>query len=280
MKGFAPDFLQGKNVIVTGGATGLGRAMSLRFGSLGARVGILSRKKENLEQTIHEMEENGIDSAYSVCDVRDPAQVTEAFNHIEDSIGKCNVLVNNAAGNFISRTEDLSTKAFDTIIGIVLQGTVHCSLDMGKRWIQSGSSGTILNIVTTYAWTGSGYVVPSAVAKSGVLGLTRSLAVEWGPKNIRNVAIAPGPFPTKGAWNNLVPVEAISEAMIHRNPMRRLGDPRELADLAAFLISDLASYINGEVVTIDGGEWLHGAGQFNSLEEFGDSFWDSIRRNR
>lgn len=277
---FAENLLKGKTILITGGATGLGRAMAVAFGNLGAKIGIVSRKKENLESTTAALSTMGIEIDYQVCDVRDPSQISESVSKLEESLGPINVLVNNAAGNFISRTEQLSPKAFDTVIGIVLQGSSYFSLEMGKRWINSGIHATILNIVATYAWTGSAYVVPSAVSKAGVLALTQSLAVEWGPKGIRSVAIAPGPMPTEGAWKNLIPDTSFENIMKARNPMLRLGEPSELAHLAAFLISDAASYINGEVVTIDGGEWLKGAGQFNMLSEMPDSLWDAMKSRR
>ncbi len=277
---FAENLLKGKTVLITGGATGLGKAMAVAFGNLGAKIGIVSRKKENLESTTAALSTMGIEIDYQVCDVRDPSQISESVSKLEESLGPINVLVNNAAGNFISRTEQLSPKAFDTVIGIVLQGSSYFSLEMGKRWINSGIHATILNIVATYAWTGSAYVVPSAVSKAGVLALTQSLAVEWGPKGIRSVAIAPGPMPTEGAWKNLIPDTSFENIMKARNPMLRLGEPSELAHLAAFLISDAASYINGEVVTIDGGEWLKGAGQFNMLSEMPDSLWDAMKSRR
>ena len=277
---FAENLLKGTTILITGGATGLGRAMAVAFGNLGAKICIVSRKKENLESTTAALSTMGIEIDYQVCDVRDPSQISKSVSKLEESLGPINVLVNNAAGNFISRTEQLSPKAFDTVIGIVLQGSSYFSLEMGKRWINSGIHATILNIVATYAWTGSAYVVPSAVSKAGVLALTQSLAVEWGPKGIRSVAIAPGPMPTEGAWNNLIPDTSFENIMKARNPMLRLGEPSELAHLAAFLISDAASYINGEVVTIDGGEWLKGAGQFNMLSEMPDSLWDAMKSRR
>jgi NAD(P)-dependent dehydrogenase (short-subunit alcohol dehydrogenase family) len=277
---FVDNLLKGKTILISGGATGLGKAMAVAFGNLGAKIAIVSRRKENLEATTAALSSMGIEVGYHVCDVRDHLQISESVSKLEESLGSINVLVNNAAGNFISKTEQLSPKAFDTVIGIVLQGTSYFSLEMGKRWINSGIHGIIVNIVATYAWTGSAYVVPSAVSKAGVLALTQSLAVEWGPKGIRSVAIAPGPVPTEGAWKNLIPDTSFENIMKARNPMSRLGEPSELANLAAFLISDGASYINGEVITIDGGEWLKGAGQFNMLSEMPDSLWDLMKARR
>lgn len=274
------DFLADKHILITGGGTGLGKEMALAFSQYGARVGAVSRNAEHLNDATKELKTAGFKLETELCDVREPDQVANAIDVMEERLGKIDILVNNAAGNFISRTEDLTPKAFDTIIGIVLRGSTYFSLEMGKRWISGKRKGTILNIVATYAWTGSGYVVPSAVAKSGVLALTRSLAVEWGPKGIRCVAIAPGPIKTKGAWKQLIPDESVEEVLITKNPTRRLGQPRELANLAAFLISDLASYINGDCVTIDGGEWLSGAGQFNMLGNMSDAFWESYTKLR
>ena len=280
MSGFKSNFLSGKNILITGGGTGLGREMAITFSKLGARVSIISRKREVLEQTSRDIRKMGYEVEYEQCDVRYPDQIARAVENIEARIGSINSLVNNAAGNFISRTEDLSNKAFDTVIAIVLQGTVYFSMEMGKKWIKSNSGGVILNVVTTYSWTGSAYVVPSAVSKAGVLALTRSLAVEWGSRGIRSVAIAPGPFKTIGAWNNLVPTGEIEERMVSRNPMRRLGTTEEISELSAFLISDNSSYINGEVVTIDGGEWLEGAGEFNALSAMPDEFWEALKSMR
>lgn len=213
---------------------------------------------------------------YKACDVRDPAQVQQMVDAVEAHFGQVDVLINNAAGNFISPTERLSPRAVDAVLGIVLHGTFYTTLEVGKRWIKQGHGGTMLNITTTYASTGSAFVVPSAAAKAGVLALTRSLAVEWARHGIRQVAIAPGPFPTEGAASRLTPTPEFEQRMIERIPQRRVGDPDELANLAAYLISDYAAYINGEVVTIDGGEWLQGAGEFNDLLEVTDGQWDML----
>jgi NAD(P)-dependent dehydrogenase (short-subunit alcohol dehydrogenase family) len=188
-------------------------------------------------------------------------------------------LVNNAAGNFISPTERLSPKAFDVIVDIVLKGSYNCSLLMGQYWIKNKIAGTVLNIVTTYSWTGSGYVVPSAVAKAGVLTMTRSLAAEWAKYKIRTNAIAPGPFPTQGAFSRLFP-EGLKEKIdpLKRIPLKRYGEHQELANLAAYLMSDFSAYVNGEVVTIDGGEWIYNAGEFTGLDAVPQEMWDHIEK--
>lgn len=279
------DALIGKTIIVTGGGTGLGRAMSTYFLKLGANVVITSRKMDVLEKTAREMQEeastNGRELKSKVlavqCDVRKPEEVDEVLKKTIENFGRVDGLLNNAAGNFISPTERLSSNAFSTIIDIVLKGTANCTMAIGKHWIKEKQAGTILNIVTTYAFTGSGYVVPSACAKGGVLAMTRSLAAEWGKYGIRNNAIAPGPFPTKGAWDRLLPGDMAKKFDVkNRVPLKRVGDHQELANLAAFLMSDFSGYINGEVITIDGGEWLQGAGQFNGLEAVTPEMWDML----
>ena len=279
------DALIGKTIIVTGGGTGLGRAMSTYFLKLGANVVITSRKMDVLEKTAREMQEeastNGKELKSKVlavqCDVRKPEEVDEVLKKTIENFGRVDGLLNNAAGNFISPTERLSPNAFSTIIDIVLKGTANCTMAIGKHWIKEKQAGTILNIVTTYAFTGSGYVVPSACAKGGVLAMTRSLAAEWGKYGIRNNAIAPGPFPTKGAWDRLLPGDMAKKFDVkNRVPLKRVGDHQELANLAAFLMSDFSGYINGEVITIDGGEWLQGAGQFNGLEAVTPEMWDML----
>lgn len=273
---FSPELLKGKVILITGGATGLGRAMGENFIALGAQLAIASRREEVLKQAADAMSIGLSRVFHKCCDVRDPVQVNEMIDAVENHFGHIDILINNAAGNFISPTERLSPKAVDTVLNIVLHGTFYTTLEVGKRWIAQRRSGTMLNIVTTYASTGSGYVVPSAAAKAGVLALTRSLAVEWADHGIRQVAIAPGPFPTEGAWSRLSPTPELEEKMIGRIPLKRVGDKEELANLAAYLISDYAAYMNGEVVTIDGGEWLQGAGQFNGLSELTNEQWDAL----
>lgn len=274
------DALKGKTIIVTGGGTGLGRSMGTYFLKLGANLVITSRKLDVLEQTAKEMEaETGGKVLAVACDVRKYDEVENVLQKSIETFGQVDVLLNNAAGNFISPTERLSANAFAAVIDIVLKGSANCSLALGKYWIDKKIPGNILNIVTTYAFTGSAYVVPSACAKGGVLAMTRSLAVEWGRHGIRTNAIAPGPFPTKGAWDKLLPGEMAKKFDFkNRVPLKRVGEHQELANLAAFLVSDFSGYINGEVITIDGGEWLQGAGQFNALEMVPPEMWDSIEQ--
>ncbi len=265
--------------VVTGGGSGLGKAMTTYFLELGAAVVISSRNIEKLERTAKELEEKTQGTVLPVqCDVRNYDQVEQMLAKTLEKFGKVDGLLNNAAGNFISPTERLSANAFDTIIDIVLKGSKNCTLAFGKHWInQKQEKATVLNIVTTYAWTGSAYVVPSATAKAGVLAMTRSLAVEWAKYGIRTNAIAPGPFPTKGAWDRLLPGDLKEKFdMSKKVPLKRVGEHQELANLAAYLMSDYSAYINGEVITIDGGEWLQGAGQFNLLDQIPEEMWDML----
>lgn len=273
------DALIGKTIVVTGGGSGLGKAMTRYFLELGANVAITSRDLDKLKTTAAELEnETGSKCLPLQCDVRHYDQVESMLAETLKAFGQVDVLLNNAAGNFISPTERLSANAFDTIIDIVLKGSKNCTLAFGKHWIDTKQQNTsILNIVTTYAWTGSAYVVPSATAKAGVLAMTRSLAVEWAKYGIRSNAIAPGPFPTKGAWDRLLPGDLAEKFdMAKKVPLKRVGDHQELANLAAYLVSDFSSYVNGEVITIDGGEWLKGAGQFNLLEQIPEEMWDML----
>lgn len=273
------DALKGKSIIVTGGGSGLGKAMTRYFLELGALVAISSRDLDKLTKTAKELEEETGGICLPIqCDVREFHQVEAMKNKAVEAFGKIDILLNNAAGNFISPTERLSPRAFDVILDIVLKGTKNCILAFGKHWIDTKQTNTVvLNIVTTYSWTGSGYVVPSAAAKAGVLAITRSLAVEWAKYGMRFNAIAPGPFPTKGAWDRLMPGNLQEKFdMSKKVPLQRVGEHQELANLAAYLVSDFSAYINGEVITIDGGEWLMGAGEFNMLSEIPESMWDQL----
>jgi len=273
------DALKGKVIVVTGGGSGLGKAMTKYFLELGAQVAITSRDIEKLKNTAQELQtETGGTCLPLQCDVRHYEEVENMLQEVLKAFGKVDVLLNNAAGNFISPTERLSANAFDTVIDIVLKGTKNCTLAFGKHWIDTRqTSANVLNIVTTYAWTGSAYVVPSATAKAGVLAMTRSLAVEWAKYGIRTNAIAPGPFPTKGAWDRLLPGNLAEKFDLAKKvPLKRVGDHQELANLAAYLVSDFSAYVNGEVIVIDGGEWLKGAGQFNLLEAIPEELWDQL----
>jgi len=274
---FQEGLLKGKRILVTGGGTGLGYSMGHRFLELGAELVICGRRVEVLEEAAAKLTaETGGKVEVHGCDIRDAEAVDKMVGAIWEN-GPLDSLVNNAAGNFIAKTEDLSPRAIDAVLNIVLHGSAYATLACGKRWLKEGRKASVLSIVTTYAWTGSAYVVPSAMAKAGVLAMIRSLAVEWGGRGVRLNAIAPGPFPTKGAWERLVPNERLAKKFETNNPLQRVGEHIELANLATFLLSDFAGYINGEVVTIDGGEWLQGAGQFNFLREMTDADWDALK---
>ena len=279
---FQRELLKGRAIFLTGGGTGLGRSMALRFSELGARLFLVGRREDPLRETCQEILRLGGAAAYVTCDVRDYAAVEAAAERAEQQFGEINVLVNNAAGNFIAPTEKLSANAFNAVVGIVLNGSFHCTQAFAKRWISRKLGGNVLNIVTTYAAAncGSGFVVPSACAKAGVLALTTSLAVEWAKYHIRINAIAPGPFPTEGAWSRLMPSKQFEEHSREKHPMKRFGRPEELANLAAFLLSDMAEYINGECVVIDGGQWLRGAGEFNDLALMPESAWEAMEAAR
>ncbi len=278
---FEIDLLKGKTIIITGGGTGLGKSMAVRFAELGANLVLTSRRQDVLDETSAEIKQaTGAKILTVAADIRSPEQVADMVAQSVSRFKKIDGLLNNAAGNFISPTEKLSENAFKTIVDIVLLGSFNCTLNAGREMIKSGG-GNILSIVTTYAWTGSGYVVPSASAKAGVLAMTRSLAVEWAKYNIRSNAIAPGPFPTKGAWSRLVPPGLnIEKKMKERVPMKRFGKHEELANLAAYLMADGSAYINGDVITIDGGEWLKGAGQFNALDKVPQLAWKAMAAAR
>jgi NAD(P)-dependent dehydrogenase (short-subunit alcohol dehydrogenase family) len=276
------DLLKGRTILITGGGTGLGKSMALRFAELGASLFLVGRREELLADVAREIKTTGARAGYFPGDIRNFSTVESAVAAAEKEFGRIDSLVNNAAGNFIARTEKLSPNAFNAVIGIVLQGTFHCTLALGRRWIETNQPGNILNIVTTYAAvnSGSGFVVPSACAKSGVLALTRSLAVEWARYRIRLNAIAPGPFPTEGAFSRLLPSKELEERARQHHPMKRFGKQEELANLAVYLLSDQAEYINGECVVIDGGLWLRGAGEFNDFADLTDSTWQTIEQAR
>jgi NAD(P)-dependent dehydrogenase (short-subunit alcohol dehydrogenase family) len=275
---FQKDLLRGKRILITGGGTGLGKATAQRFLELGAEIYICGRRQEVIEATQRELHQRTGGKIHShPCDVRDASAVEKLIETIWTD-GPLDVLMNNAAGNFLARTEDLSRGAFQSVIGIVLLGTLHTTLACGRRWLAERHEGVVLNITTTYTTTGSAYVVPSAVAKAGVHALTRSLAVEWGNRGIRMNAIAPGPIPTEGAFSRLLPRPELEVAVKKRNPLGRFGTLDEFANLAAFLVSDGSGYVNGDVVTMDGGEWLQGAGEFTALgRELTDKEWEMMK---
>jgi NAD(P)-dependent dehydrogenase (short-subunit alcohol dehydrogenase family) len=275
---FQKDLLSGKRILITGGGTGLGKATAQRFLELGATVYICGRRQDVLTATEKELRERTGGQVHSFpCDVRDAAAVEAMIAKIWED-GALDVLMNNAAGNFLARTEELSLGAFQSVIGIVLMGTLHTTLACGRRWLAEKRKAAVLNITTTYTTTGSAYVVPSAVSKAGVQALTRSLAVEWGNRGIRMNAIAPGPIPTEGAFSRLLPRPELELAVKKRNPLERFGTTEEFANLAAFLVSDGSGFINGEVVTMDGGEWLQGAGEFTSLgRQLTEKEWETMK---
>lgn len=278
---FQPGLLKDQRILVTGGGTGLGRAMAMRFAELGAHLILCGRREAVLAETardidaLHGHTDGRITETHSL-DVRDPDAVDAMMGRVFDS-GGLDVLVNNAAANFIARTETLSPRAVDAVLNITLHGPMYCTLAAGRRWIEAGRAGVVLSIVATYAWHGSPFVVPSAAAKAGVLAMTRSLAAEWGRHRIRLNAIAPGPFPTKGAWERLLPRPDLAQRVEQGGALGRPGRHEELANLATFLVSDMAGYLTGDCITIDGGRWVHNAGNFSFLETLSDADWESFR---
>jgi NAD(P)-dependent dehydrogenase (short-subunit alcohol dehydrogenase family) len=264
MEPFRPDLLVGKTTLITGGGTGLGRSMALRLAGLGARVAVVGRRPEPLQEVVEKIRSGRGQAAATPCDVRDPAAVEAALDRVEGELGPVNQLINNAAGNFLCASEDLSPNAFDAVVRIVLYGSVHCTLALGRRLIQRKQKGEILSIATTYAESGSAFVLPSATAKAGVVAMTRSLAVEWALYGIRLNAVAPGPFPTEGAFSRLMTGE-MEEQALRRIPSRRFGEHEELTNLVAFLMSDASPYLTGDLVTIDGGEALFSGQEFAGL---------------
>jgi NAD(P)-dependent dehydrogenase (short-subunit alcohol dehydrogenase family) len=260
---FQADLLKDRTIVVTGGGTGLGAEMARRFAALGAQVAVLGRRKEKLDEVVASIAAAGGKASAHSCDVRDSGAVQE----VAARIGSVDGLVNNAAGNFLAPAEDLSSNGFKTVVDIVLNGTFHCTSAFGKRMIEGGKGGAIVNIVTTYAWMGSAFVLPSACAKAGVLAMTRSLAVEWGHAGIRLNAIAPGPIPTEGAFSRLMAGREAQENALGRIPLGRFGRAEEIANLATFLLSDLCPYQTGDCVTMDGGEWIAGGGEFSDYRK-------------
>jgi NAD(P)-dependent dehydrogenase (short-subunit alcohol dehydrogenase family) len=279
---FQPGMFKGRAIFLSGGGSGLGRSIALHFASLGAKIFVIGRREEPLRQVCEEIATSGGSAAFASCDVRDHAAVEAAAQNAYEKLGRIDTVINNAAGNFMARTETLSANAFNAVVSIVLNGTFHCTQAFAKKWIAEQSGGNILNVVTTYAAanSGSAFVVPSACAKAGVLAMTTSLAVEWAKYRIRVNAIAPGPFPTEGAWSRLMPSKQFEEHARESHPMKRFGRHEELTNLAAFLVSDMSEYINGECVVIDGGLWLRGAGEFNDLLMLPDAAWEAMHAAR
>jgi NAD(P)-dependent dehydrogenase (short-subunit alcohol dehydrogenase family) len=254
--------LKGKTTIVTGGGTGLGRSMALRMAGLGARLAVLGRRPEPLAETAEIIRKAGGEAVGVPCDIRDPEAVVRAVDDVERALGPANQLINNAAGNFLAPSEDLSPNAFNAVVQIVLYGTFHCTREVGRRLIERKQPGEILSIVTSYATSGSAFVLPSAAAKAGVLAMMRSLAVEWAAYGIRLNCVAPGPFPTEGAFSRLMPGSELEKQARRRVPSRRFGEHWELANLVAYLMSDASPYQTGDLVTIDGAEALFSGQQF------------------
>jgi NAD(P)-dependent dehydrogenase (short-subunit alcohol dehydrogenase family) len=265
MEPFRPDLLAGKTTVITGGGTGLGKSMALRLAGLGAKVAVLGRRPDPLTEAVEEIRRTGGTGAAVPCDIRDPEAVKAAFDAVEKELGPANQLVNNAAGNFLAPSEDLSPNAFNSVVQIVLYGTFHCTRELGRRLIERKQTGEILSIVTTYAEIGSAFVLPSACAKAGVLAMTRSLAVEWATYGIRVNAIAPGPFPTEGAFSRLMPGSEMERQALRRIPWRRFGEHQELTNLVAYLMSDASPYLTGDLVAIDGAEALFSGQQFGGF---------------
>jgi len=275
---FRSDLLKDKVVVVTGGGTGLGKSMAARFAELGARLVLTSRSLDHLEPAAKELRDKGGQALAVACDIRQPESVDAMVHKAVETFGCVDVLVNNAAGNFLARTEELSEHAFDAVLNIVLKGTINMTLACGKRWLAAQHQGVVLSISTTYADTGSAYVVPSAVAKAGVTALTRSLAVEWGGRGIRLVAIAPGAIRTEGAFSRLLPTPELEQKLLKHNPLHRFGTFEEISNLAAFLVSEQAGYINGEMVYMDGGEMLAGASTFSLIgRSLPDAAWAMMK---
>ena len=267
---FDPKTLAGRSILVTGGGSGLGLAMAKNFAAHGAKVTIAGRRREKLEAAAAEIAataREGGEAALIDADIRTPGEAERIVAHAVSRFGKVDGLVNNAAGNFLAFSEELTPNGFDAVVRTVLYGSVNCTLALGRHLLERKAPGAIVSIATTYAWTGTAFALPSACAKAGVLAMTRSLAVEWGYAGIRLNAIAPGPIPTEGAFSRLIPNEQAEKAALGRIPLGRFGAKEEIANLATFLLSDLCPYQTGDCVTMDGGEWLAGAGEFSDYRK-------------
>jgi NAD(P)-dependent dehydrogenase (short-subunit alcohol dehydrogenase family) len=276
---FKPGLMKGERVLVTGGGTGLGKVMAEACLMLGAEVYICGRRGGVLDTTAGElMDAHGGKVTGIACDIRVPEAIHDMLDQVWSGGGALSGLINNAAGNFISRTEDLSPRAFDAIANIVFRGSFFVTLDCGKRWIAEGRKASVVSILTTWVWSGGPFTVPSAMSKAGLNVMTQSLAVEWGAKGIRFNAIAPGPFPTEGAWARLSPGQSTeSTREMGSNPLGRVGDMRELANLAVYLLHPLSEYVNGQTIAIDGGAWNAGGGAFQNLRHWDDKQWADAR---
>jgi NAD(P)-dependent dehydrogenase (short-subunit alcohol dehydrogenase family) len=273
---FKKDLLKGKRILVTGGGTGLGKEMASHYAEHGADLYICGRRENVLKDTAEQLIENyGVNVKYEPLDIRASADVDSYIERIFEE-GPLDGLVNNAAGNFISPTKDLSHKGFDAIANIVFHGTFYITHSVGKRWIEAKHKGSIVSILTTWVWTGSPYVVPSAMSKSGINAMTQSLAAEWGKYGIKVNAIAPGPFPTKGAWERLNPGAGDDNSM-GTIPLGRVGEMNELQNLATFLMADGCDYLTGQTIAIDGAQYLTGGGTFSNLDKLSDEDWDQMR---
>ena len=273
---FKKDLLKGKRILVTGGGTGLGKEMASHYAEHGADLYICGRRENVLKDTAEQLIENyGVNVKYEPLDIRASADVDSYIERIFEE-GPLDGLVNNAAGNFISPTKDLSHKGFDAIANIVFHGTFYITHSVGKRWIEANHKGSIVSILTTWVWTGSPYVVPSAMSKSGINAMTQSLAAEWGKYGIKVNAIAPGPFPTKGAWERLNPGAGDDNSM-GNIPLGRVGEMNELQNLATFLMADGCDYLTGQTIAIDGAQYLTGGGTFSNLDKLSDEDWDQMR---
>lgn len=277
---FRSDLLSGKRILVTGGGTGLGRSIAQRYLELEAELVICGRRTEVLEQTSQELRSaTGGVVSFVQCDVRNAEQVDAMMEQIWQS-GPLDILVNNAGANFIARTDKLSARAIDAVLNIVLHGTFYCTVACGKRWIEGGRPGTVLSVATTPSFTGLAFTAPSAAAKAGIVAMTRSLAVEWGPKGIRLNAIAPGLFPTEGAWERLYPPGSQVESQEMGVPLRRFGKHIELTNLFAYLASDESGYVTGDLIIIDGGRWMQGVGgpSVRAMQGWSEEQWESMRK--
>ena len=281
---FDKNVLKGKRILVTGGGSGLGKEMTRHFVKHGAEVYICGRRENVLKDAADEiMSEHGGKVNYFPLDIRDAMSIEENIENVFNE-GPLDGLVNNAAGNFISRTKDLSPNGFNAIASIVFHGTFYITNAVGKRWLELGHKGSIVSILATWVWTGSPFVVPSAMSKSGINAMTKSLAVEWGPHGIRLNSIAPGPFPTEGAWARLMPQTGdkksdISEDAERSNvPLGRVGKMDELGNLATFLMADGCDYLTGQTIGLDGGQYLTGGGTFSQLDKLSDQDWENMRK--